>query len=83
MHLCVGNLIIIGLDDGLLPGRIQAIIKINIGILLMGRLGTNFSEISIEILNSQIFIREHAFESDICEIAVILCRPQCVKHHTR
>ena len=49
-HICVGNLIIIGSDNGLSPGRCQAIIWTNAGILLIGPLGTNFSEILIEIL---------------------------------
>ena len=50
MHICVGNLIIIGLDNGLSPGRHQAIIWTKAGILLIGPSGTNFSEILIEIL---------------------------------
>ena len=37
-------------DNGLLPGRRQAIIWNNAGILSVGLLGTNFSEILIEIL---------------------------------
>ena len=45
----VGNLTIIGSDNGLSPGRRQAIIWINDGILLIGTLGTNFSEILIGI----------------------------------
>ena len=49
-HICVGKLTIIGSDNGLSPGRCQAIIRNNAGILLIGILGTNFSEISIEIL---------------------------------
>ena len=48
-HICVGNISIIGSDNGLSPGRHQAIICTNDGILLNGRLGTNFSEILIEI----------------------------------
>ena len=48
-HICVGKLIIIGSDNGLSPGRRQAIIWTNAGILLIGPLRTNFSEISIEI----------------------------------
>ena len=48
-HICVGNLTIIGSDDGLSPGRRQAIIWTNAGILLIGPLGTNFNEILIEI----------------------------------
>ena len=48
-HVCVRKLAIIGSDNGLLPGRRQAIILTNAGILLIGPLGTNFSEILIEI----------------------------------
>ena len=44
------KLTIIGSDNGLPPDRRQAIIWTNAGILLIGPLGTNFSEISIEIL---------------------------------
>ena len=47
-HVCVGKLTIIGSDNGLSPGRRQAIIWTNAGILLIGPLGTN-SEILIEI----------------------------------
>ena len=47
-HVCV-KLTIIGLDNGLLPGRRQAIIWTNAGISLIGPSGTNFSEILIEI----------------------------------
>ena len=48
-HICVGKLTIIESDNGLLPDRRQAIIWTNAGILLIGPLGTNFSEILIEI----------------------------------
>ena len=48
-HICVGNLTIIGPDNGLSPDRRQAIIWTNAGILLIGPWGTNFSEISIDI----------------------------------
>ena len=48
-HICVDKLSIIGSDNGLSPGRRQAIIWTNAGILLIGPLGTNFSEILIEI----------------------------------
>ena len=44
-HICVDKLTIIGSDNGLSPGRRQAIIWTNAGILLIGPLGTNFSEI--------------------------------------
>ena len=48
-HICFGKLTIIASDNGLSPGRRQAIIWTNAGILLIETLGTNFSEISIEI----------------------------------
>ena len=48
-HICVSKLTIIGPDNGLSPGRRQAIIWTNAGILLIGPLGTNFSEILIEV----------------------------------
>ena len=48
-HICVCNLTIIGSDNGLSPGRRQAITWTNVGILLIGPLGTNFSEMLIEI----------------------------------
>ena len=48
-HICVGNLTIIGPDNGLSPGRHQAIIWTSAGILLIGPWGTNFSEILIGI----------------------------------
>ena len=48
-HICVTKLSILGSDNGLLPGRRQAIIWTNAGILLIGHLGTNFSEIFIGI----------------------------------
>ena len=49
MHICIGHLTNIGSDNGLWPGRRQAIIWTNAGMLLIGSLWTNFSEILIEI----------------------------------
>ena len=43
-HICVGKLTNIGSDNGLSPGRHQAIIWTNAGILLIRLLGTNLSE---------------------------------------
>ena len=74
-HICVSKLTIIGSDNGLLPERHQAIIWTNAGILLNGPLGTNFSEILIEILTFS-FTKMHLKMS---EMASILSRPQCVK----
>ena len=48
-HICVSKLNIIGSDNGLSPGRRQAIIWTNAGILLIEPLGTNFSEILSQI----------------------------------
>ena len=50
MHICVSDLTSIGSDNGLSPGRHQAIIRINAGILLKRPLRTNFSEFIVEIL---------------------------------
>ena len=49
-HICISKLTIIGSDNGLSPDRRQAIIWTNAGLLLIGHLGTNFSEILIQIL---------------------------------
>ena len=46
-HIGVSRLTTIGSDNDLLPGRHRAIIWINAGKLLIGPLGTNFSEILI------------------------------------
>ena len=48
-HICVSKLSTIGSDNGVSPGRRQAIIWTNVGILLIRPLGTNFSEILSEI----------------------------------
>ena len=48
-HICVSKLTIIGSDNGLSPGRRHAIIWTNTGILFIEPLGTNFSDIFIEI----------------------------------
>ena len=48
-YTCISNLTIIGSDNGLSPGRRQVIIWTNAGMLLIGPLGTNLSEILIKI----------------------------------
>ena len=68
-HICVSKLIIIGSENGLSPGRRQANIWTNAGILLIGPPGTNFNE----ILN-----QENALENVVWKTAAILSRPQCV-----
>ena len=71
-HICVSKLTIIGSDNGLSPGRRQAITWTNVGILLIGPLGTNFSEMLIKI-------QENPFENVVWKMAAILSWPQCVK----
>ena len=73
-HICVSKLTIIGSDNGLSPGRRQAIIWTNAGILLIRPLGTNSSEILIEICTFSF----NTFENGVCEMASILSRPQWV-----
>ena len=48
-HICISKLTIIGTDNGLSPGRHQAIIWTNAGILSIQTLWTNFSEILSKI----------------------------------
>ena len=48
-HICVSKLTIIGWDNGLSPGRRQAIIWTHAGTLLIRTPGTNFSEILSEM----------------------------------
>ena len=58
MQICVGKLTNIGSDNGLSPGRRQAIIWTNAGILLIGPLGTNFSEFLI-VIHTYSFSKMH------------------------
>ena len=48
-HICVGKLTFIGSDNGLSPGRRQAIIWTNAGLSLIKHLGTYFTDILIGI----------------------------------
>ena len=48
-HICVNKLTRIGADNGLSPGRRQAIIWTSAGIMLNRPVGTKFSEMLIEI----------------------------------
>ena len=76
-HICVSNLAIIGSDNGLSPGRRQAIIRTNVGILLIGPLGTNFSEILIKVYTFA--LKEMHFKNSVCKMAPISYRSECVK----
>ena len=70
-HICVSKISIIGSDNGLSPGRRQAIIWTSVGILLIGPLETNFSEIFIEIY---IF----SFKKRHLKMSSGKCRPFCL-----
>ena len=70
-HICVGKLTILGSDNGLSPGRRQAIIWTNAGILLIGPLGTNFSEILIGILT-------FSFKKMRLKMSSVKWRPFCL-----
>ena len=70
-HICVGKLTIIGSDNGLSPGRRQAIIWTNAGIELIGPLGTNFNEISIGI-------QKFAFKKMHLKVSSAKWRPCCL-----
>ena len=70
-HICINKLTIIGSDNGLSPGRRQAIIWTNAGILLIGPLGTNFSEILIEIIT-------FSFKKMHLKMLSVKWRPSCL-----
>ena len=76
-HICVSRLTITGSDNGLSPGRRQAIMWTNAGILLIGPnlIGQKFHR------NSSIFIHKNTIESVVCETVAILSRPQCVNYN--
>ena len=69
-HICVSNLTIIVSDNGLSPGRRQAIIWTNAGILLIWPLGANFSEILIEMLT-------FSFKKMRWKVSFVKRRPFC------
>ena len=63
------NRVSIGSDNDLSPIRRQAIIYTNAGLLLIGTLGTDFSEILIKV---RIFlIHENLSKTIVCEMVAI------------
>ena len=66
----VSNRSIIVSNNGLSPGRRQAIIWSNAGILIIGPLGTNFSEILAEIT-------KFSFKKMYLKVSSAKCRPFC------
>ena len=63
-HICVSKLIIAGSNNGLSPGRYQAIIWTNAGILLIESLGKNQWNLN---RNSYSCIQENPFENVVCQ----------------
>ena len=90
-HICVNKLTIIGSDNGLSPGRRQAIIWTNAVISLIRTLGTNFSEILDEI-HSFSFSKMHLkmssakwrlFGLGLNELRGFLCYVMCLNHQLK
>ena len=73
-HKYISNLTTIGSDNGLSPGRRQANIRTNAGILWVPTLGRKFSGCLSKIFHSRKCIWKYRLE-----IADILFRPQCIK----
>ena len=75
-HICVGNLAIIGSDNGLSPGRRHYLNQCwnIVNWTFRNKLQWNFNR------NLNIFIQENALDNVVCEMAFILSRPQCVKY---
>ena len=76
-YIFVGNLTIIGSDNGLSPGRHQGIIWTNAEILLIEQLRNKFQWNFDQ--NSYIFSLKNAFENVARKMVAILSRRQCVK----
>ena len=79
-HICVSKITIIGSDNGLSPGRRQAIIWTSVDILLIWPLGTNFNEISIEIYtfysmkciwNCRLEYGGHFISASMCKLIIV------------
>ena len=70
-HICVGKLNNIGSDNGLSPGRRQAIIWTNARILSIRPLATNFNEILIGI-------QEFSFKKMYLKMSSVKSRPFCL-----
>ena len=76
-HKCVGTLTSMGSDNGLSPGRRQTIIWANNGILLIGPLGTSFSEILLEFIHfhSRTCIWKCRLENGGHFVSASMCQP--------
>ena len=74
IYVSSSKLTIIGSDNGLLPGRRQAIIWTSGGILLIRPIQTNFNEILIKI-DTFSFLK-NPFENVVWKMGSILSRLQ-------
>ena len=73
IYICVGNLTIIGSDNGLpVPSHYLNQCRSIINWTIRNKLQWNFNR------NSYIFIQEKAFENVVCQMVAILSRSQCV-----
>ena len=70
-HICVIKLTAIGSDNGLSPGRRQSIIWTNARLLLIWPLGTNVSEMLIE-MHISLLKKMHL------NMSSARCRPSCL-----
>ena len=70
-HICIGKLTIIGSDNGLSPGRRQAIIWTNVGLLSIGPLRIYFSENLIKI-------QQFSLEKMHVKMSSAKWRPSCL-----
>ena len=81
-HICIDKLSIIGPDNGLSPGRHEAIIWTNTGILLIRTLGTNFGEILNEKfmhIHSRKCIWKYCLGNSVHFVLALKC---CVSHYS-
>ena len=76
-YVCVKKLTIICSENGLSPGRRQAIIWTNAGVLIIGPFGRKFQWNIYR--NSYMFWQYDVFENVVWKMAAILSRLQCVK----
>ena len=76
MHKFVSKLTFIGWHNDLSPGHCEAIIWANVRIMLVEHLGTNFSEILIQI--KHFHWRICILKVSSAKVAGILSQPQCV-----
>ena len=77
-HIWVVDLTINGSDNGLSPGRRQAIIWTITGILLIGLIGTNFIGTNF----NEVLIEINTFENAVWNLSAILSWPQYVNLQT-